>query len=552
MEKINSASFPALTSVPEKSTAHSVEIIREEGEDGNLENFGFTVWTGSPPVIGSVVPGSPADRVGLRSNLVILSVNGQPVDHLSQERVAELIYKTPSRSVWLVVSESAEESAHFRTTLGSLSSHSPKMSAHRYSSRSKSHHRSPAKTTGPRRTVSMSRGVCSSTRVFVHYLGAVEMPPKWALRGLSLKCIRECVRRMLSARDQHIEVYLMVSGKGMSLQNMTGRTLVSYSREQLFYCGVHMEDECYFGIVTRRQQQTVDPQVGQVEDTVASHWVHHCHVFKVVQGQSKITMTFGQVSSPVNKEQTTPVRSSQTVVNYIRQLFRTEGAYSGEGSPGDVNLSPKSAPMGVREWPVQTIPDMSRVSSNGSTISTSAESSPVLERRKHDLVDLRPPIETAAPASPLTSSHGSPSATTLTSNGSASGSVRSAEHAASIESALETTESEPGLQQQVSWLQLVRLEGLAWLLLLMHGLRMTSRDIHAHDLPPPAVKMQAVQKMLDCVLNVLFTTCPPLSAPTSSLQVFEHQDNYIHSELVVYFSHKWSIPSPCCVNYEYH
>ena len=440
MERIN-RTFPALASLPERTTAHSVEIIREEGEDGNLESFGFTVWHDHPPVVGSVVPGSPADRVGLKSNLVILSVNGQPVDQLSQQRVTDLINNTPSRSVWLVVSESAEESAHFRTTLGPLHSHSPRMSAHRYTLRSKSQQRASANAIGPRRAVSTSRGVCSSTRVFLHYLGPVEMPPKWSSRGLSLKCIRECVRRMLSVREQHIEVYLVVSVKGMSLQNMVGRTLVTYSRDELYYCGVHMEDECYFGIVTRHHQQpAVDPQVGQVEDASATRWVHHCHVFKVVQGQSKITMTFGQVSSPMNKEQTTPVRSSQTVVNYIRQLFRTEGPQTKGAGSGDVQVSPKPAAVAVQEWQGQPLPDASRVSSSGSPVSTSDESSPVLERRKHDLVDMRHPLEGGmVPSWPV--SHGSPSATTLTSLSSTSELVRSAEHVASIG-------SEPALQQQ--------------------------------------------------------------------------------------------------------
>lgn len=436
-----SRTSPALTGLPERTTAHSVEIIREEGEDGRLEKFGFTVWRDNPPLVGSVIPGGPADRVGLKSNLVILSVNGQPVDHLPQHSVEDLINNTPSRSVWLVVSESAEESAHFRTTLGHLHSHSPKMSTHRYTLRSRSQHRSYANATSPRRTVSTSRGVCSSTRVFVHYLGPVEMPPKWYSRGLSLKCIRECVRRMLSVREQHIEVYLVVSGKGMSLQNTMGRTLVTYTREELFYCGVHMDDECYFGIVTRHQQQpTVDPQVGQVEDAAAARWVYHCHVFKVVHGQSKITMTFGQVSSPMNKEQTTPVRSSRTVVNYIRQLFRTEAPQPASADSGDVRLSPKPAAVEVRELQGQNLPAISRVES-GSPVSTSDESSPVLERRRHDLVDLRHLVEGAAPLSqPMT--RGAPSATALTSHGSASELVRSAEHVSNVG-------SEPTLQQDV-------------------------------------------------------------------------------------------------------
>ena len=41
-----------------ENTARSVEIVREEGKDGQLGSFGFTLVHEKPARIGTVVPGT--------------------------------------------------------------------------------------------------------------------------------------------------------------------------------------------------------------------------------------------------------------------------------------------------------------------------------------------------------------------------------------------------------------------------------------------------------------------------------------------------------------
>ena len=437
----------------DKSTAHSVEIAREEGENGELESFGFTIKNGRPPVISSIVPGGPADRAGLKSNNVILSVNGKPVDDLSHQSVADLIYKSRSSSVWLVVCESADESGHFKTA---IRSYSPNMSTHRYSmhsasTRSKSQQRYAATVLARRSPSFNTRGLCKKIDVFLHYLGPVEMPQRWVARGVSLKCIRECVKKMLTTRRQHLAVLLQVAPEEMSLLSTQYKKLISYSREELYYCGVHMEDERYFGFVTRHQQMVVDPQVGQtvneVEGEQTSNWVNHCHVFQVVPGQSTIAMTFQQTGSSLKRETTTSVRSANTIVNYIRQMYNTGNntSFAREGVPPRVppvtNVTPSN----------YLLPEFAKVTSNGSTISSSSDSSPNVQRRSKDLVDLRPPVENSesteeqifvdSPIPPIAISLNGSSH--YDSHGSQPSSVR-------CETGLEGTESTPSLQLTVS------------------------------------------------------------------------------------------------------
>ena len=44
-----------------EDTAHTVEIIREENEHGELGSFGFTLQYEKPPVVGTIVPGEFVD-----------------------------------------------------------------------------------------------------------------------------------------------------------------------------------------------------------------------------------------------------------------------------------------------------------------------------------------------------------------------------------------------------------------------------------------------------------------------------------------------------------
>jgi hypothetical protein len=276
------------------------------------------------------------------------------------------------------------------------------------------------------------------------------MPQRWVARGVSLKCIRECVKKMLTTRRQHLAVLLQVAPEEMSLLSTQYKKLISYSREELYYCGVHMEDERYFGFVTRHQQMVVDPQVGQtvneVEGEQTSNWVNHCHVFQVVPGQSTIAMTFQQTGSSLKRETTTSVRSANTIVNYIRQMYNTGNStsFAREGVPPRVPPVINATPSNY------LLPEFAKVTSNGSTISSSSDSSPNVQRRSKDLVDLRPPVENSestgeqifvdSPIPPIAISLNGSSH--YDSHGSQPSSVR-------CETGLEGTESTPSLQLTV-------------------------------------------------------------------------------------------------------
>ena len=57
--------FPREDSPPEdqfdlqyfEDNARSVELVREEGKDGQLGSFGFTLYQEKPPRIGTIIPG---------------------------------------------------------------------------------------------------------------------------------------------------------------------------------------------------------------------------------------------------------------------------------------------------------------------------------------------------------------------------------------------------------------------------------------------------------------------------------------------------------------
>lgn len=41
-----------------EDSARSVELVREEGKDGQYSSFGFTLFQEKPPRIGAIVPGN--------------------------------------------------------------------------------------------------------------------------------------------------------------------------------------------------------------------------------------------------------------------------------------------------------------------------------------------------------------------------------------------------------------------------------------------------------------------------------------------------------------
>ncbi len=63
----------------------------------------FVLAFGRPPVINRVFPGTPASKVGLRNNDIIVAVDGVPTYGLSKEEVYDLIIGSPGTPVTISV-----------------------------------------------------------------------------------------------------------------------------------------------------------------------------------------------------------------------------------------------------------------------------------------------------------------------------------------------------------------------------------------------------------------------------------------------------------------
>ncbi len=71
----------------------------------------FIATYGRPPVINEVFPNTPADRVGLRVQDVIVAVDGVPTSGLTKDEVFDLIVGTPGTQVSLSILRNGDYSA---------------------------------------------------------------------------------------------------------------------------------------------------------------------------------------------------------------------------------------------------------------------------------------------------------------------------------------------------------------------------------------------------------------------------------------------------------
>lgn len=432
-----------------RQTAHSVEIIREEDGKGKLGGFGFTLLYEKPPIVGTITPNSPAERAGLKCKDVIISVNDIPVEDLTHKEVVKLIENTPSTGVWLTVREpdsNSETPDGFSGVIkkqGSISV--PGLSPEDYISRSRSssftgfnpnrsyprqhspspptsHRRqrsfdemrrvsdagrmsSPSKLTVTSRVPSATSLGTSSPRsgslpraplratVLVQYIGPVEMPQKWSTRGMSSRCIRECTRRIVTERREYnpLEVYLDLGLNGLKLLNSNKNTLVHYGRKELYYCGVHLEDDHYFGIVTRHSK-LID-EMGQSVPTVMSETthpktVHRCHVFCILPLERNTEMQV-QYSGTGNMNQHTRVSNAHAIVQVIRDIYNQEMVLDSKPRP----LSNSSQELKVPDFGHSGASVSSEGSSTSSLSNVSGGSHDLTpQSKKKHVVDLTPRV----------------------------------------------------------------------------------------------------------------------------------------------------------------
>ena len=255
--------------------------------------------------------------------------------------------------------------------------------------------------------------VFTSASVMVLYIGPVEIPDGWSSRGLSAKCIQECTRRLLSQRQEFIEVFLEITLSGMRVLNVSRNTLVKHKRDELYYCGVCTDDEQYFAVVTRKTDQksshtklVIDPEVGQTvpSEVGKSSRANICHVFRVIQSKSVLVLHSedkkGKLQAPDVKPKTIPVQSCVTLINAVRGLFVGSSALDESPVSSSANQSLKVGPSSMSFYSAGSS------GSNGSNEYESPYGSPekLSRRKKYDVVDLRPTPTRMSPPSSHSSS----------------------------------------------------------------------------------------------------------------------------------------------------
>lgn len=225
--------------------------------------------------------------------------------------------------------------------------------------------------------------VQSSVSVLVLYIGPVEIPESWSSRGLSSKCIQECTRRLLSQRQDFIEVYLEFSLATMKILNVSRSPLVKHRRDELYYTGICTEDEQYFAIVTQKGDSrsgrlVIDPEVGQtVPSDLSKVRANICHVFKVIQGKSVMVVNIGEGKKlgSIDQALTHSVSSSLTVINTVNALF----------GGGDLQQS-----LTVGSSTPSSLATSSAITGSSESILISTKKSPQPRRKKLSVFDLRP------------------------------------------------------------------------------------------------------------------------------------------------------------------
>ncbi|XP_019858446.1 PREDICTED: regulator of G-protein signaling loco-like [Amphimedon queenslandica] len=408
-----------------EDASRSVELVREEGRDGQLASFGFTLVQDKPPRVGTVIPGGPADRAGLRKGEIVLNVAGKDVTRLSHKEVTLLIRCNTDTAIWLSVCE-ADEAPGLQST--SFMSSSPQKSF--YSSTpilvsqhddrrfggSGLHHKalnnstllsslggrdgyqysSSPRNNGPSPLVhkkamtqndpayvefvpppppSSSGYIMTKMWCMLLYCGPVKIPSTFIQRGVSSQCIQECARQLLGKRksDEFVKVHLEVSQSYMKITNTSGNIFAKYKRDGLYYCGLCSNDEQHFGIVT------LDPETNSRADM--------CHVFKLLSDSklSKYCIDKSKSLREVRIGQPTPLKTCVEITEIIQTIFQNEviSAVSHRKSIDGLSDSIEYGVVrGVNMF--QLAPG-----SNDSIGSPMVTTSPMPKRKKSGVIDLR-------------------------------------------------------------------------------------------------------------------------------------------------------------------
>ena len=375
----------------------------------------------------SIFTGGPAVRAGLKRGDIILAVNGQDITKLSHKQVTALIRDTTELRVWLSVCESE----NYLSSADSSFSSSPQKGSYIYASTpiintdlgdspiKKSHnllnnslgsqlrpfngsamipvpqYGSLPKVGGfsplGRKVMTQNEAAYVTfvppstytvTRLstVLNYCGPVKIPESWSNRGVSSLCIQECARQLLSKRktEDFIKVQFEVSQRSLKITNTSGVVLAKHLRQELYYCGLCSSDEHYFAIVTRRSSEIV----GQAQADL-------CHVFKLMSDSKLSTYCINRAKSEreMRSGQPSSLNSCLDIIDAIQNIFQSE-----THNPTASLKRGVEATDGVDYGVIRGIPTLQISGSGGSTDSLGSsplQASPLLRRKKSNVVDLR-------------------------------------------------------------------------------------------------------------------------------------------------------------------
>lgn len=352
-----------------------------------------------------------------------MAVAGQDVTRLTHKEVSSLIRGIQASAVWLSIcdGEEDEQNSSFNSSYSAKAnmyastpvinsrhddSYSQKLAglsssykAHNGSAML-THYGSPKANQSPlihKRSIPQNDpayvtfvppSYCTVTRVstLLLYCGPVKIPNSWSNRGVSSLCIQECARQLLSKRkvEDFVKVQLEVSQNSMRITNTTGNILAKHHRYELYYCGLCSNDEQYFAIVTKSDNPT----------TVQAEL---CHVFKLMPESKLSTYVIDKSKSQreIRSSQPVSLKTCVDITETIQQIFQNENA---PPVPTLKRNTGANSSDGIDYGVVHGISTLQLAPPTGESPPTnSLQGSPLLKRKKSNVIDLRSKGGTSSP-----------------------------------------------------------------------------------------------------------------------------------------------------------
>jgi hypothetical protein len=349
--------------------------------------------------------GGPAHRANLKKGDIILSVAGQDVTSMSLKEVTEIIRSNTSTAIWLSICDAEVDQPLYTSRPHKMSSYASTpainrseeiLSSRKFTELYKPNGNPMLSSYGNLKgnfpsplTQNRAIGQTDSTYVtfvptssfittrmssLLLYCGPVKIPESWSNRGISSLCIQECARQLLGKKkpEDFVKVQLEVSQNSLRITNTSGNVLAKHHRYELYYCGLCSSDEQMFAVVTK-------------SDSPMSTQAELCHVFKLLPESKLSTYCIDKSKSlkEVRSGQPVALKSCVTITETIQNIFQSDSAPIGSTlKRGDTDGVAYGEVKGISTFYMAPL-------SNSGVTSSLGQSSPLLKRKKSNVIDLR-------------------------------------------------------------------------------------------------------------------------------------------------------------------